>query len=116
MDFCSAASSVISADKLTEETLTDDVEAKILKAIAKRDACQNEGISMPADLLAKVNAVEEKYNELLDARNNAGTTDPVTPPAGGETPETGDKIMVVVAVMVLAMTGMVVLVSKKRAI
>ena len=44
------------------------------------------------------------------------TQDPVTPPAGGETPETGDKIMVVVAVMVLAMTGMVVLVSKKRAI
>ena len=110
MNLQSAAGSLISAENLTEETLTEAVEKDIQKAIAARDAYLAAGRGGLSQLVEKVNAVEEKYNEILAARNPAGGGDET-----GKTPETGDNTMAIVVVMVLSMTAMAVLVSKKRA-
>ena len=111
MDYMGAVGALPSADNVTEADL-----AKIEKAEAKRDACI--GViaeSLLAPYNEKLDAVRAAWDEKFGTPAGGDDAGVVNPPADDETPDTGDNFMVVAAVLVLSMTAVVALVSKKKA-
>ena len=69
----------------------------------------------PSPFNEKLDAVRAAWDEKFGTPAGGDDAGVVNPPADDETPDTGDSFMVVAAVLVLSMTAVVALVSKKKA-